>query len=224
MGESSPSIHQLSPVDHVLQNFTPAWFTICMDTGIIALLLHQLPYQFPGLKIISTVLFILNIILYVIFLIVFLSRLFRHPRHTMHEFGSKAGELAGLTCPVVSFLTIQAMFSVTTGQAWGHSWAVAGYVFWWIGAFLALAVLFSSFYISYSAYLRKAKAFRELDYCPKYYVTSHRCSYFCNERRTYDQLFASHGKDGGSGHHHGLSVPRDGVFPHFHHTPALCLS
>lgn len=39
-----------------------------MGTGITSILLHQLPYQFKGLGIISNVIFVLNVLLFVLFL------------------------------------------------------------------------------------------------------------------------------------------------------------
>jgi len=42
------------------------WFGTTMGTGIVAILLHQLPYQFRGLEIISTVIFLLNVVLFVV--------------------------------------------------------------------------------------------------------------------------------------------------------------
>jgi len=35
-----------------------------MGTGIVAILLHQLPYQFIGLDIISAIFFILNVVIF----------------------------------------------------------------------------------------------------------------------------------------------------------------
>lgn len=41
------------------------WFGPTMGTGIVAILLHQLPYQFPGLGVISTVIFLVNAVMFV---------------------------------------------------------------------------------------------------------------------------------------------------------------
>jgi tellurite resistance protein TehA-like permease len=46
-----------------------------MGTGIVAILVHQLPYQFPGLSEISIVFMFLNII---IFLILFVLSIVRY--------------------------------------------------------------------------------------------------------------------------------------------------
>ena len=140
----------ISTVTHVLQNFTPLWFSISMDTGIISILLHQLPWQFRGLNDISIVIYLLNLCLFVVFLIMFSARMILYPRDACKKFGAQVDELAGLSCPVVAYLTLVAMTSMVTGQAWGSSWAILGYVLWWISAFLSLLVVFCIFYVSYS--------------------------------------------------------------------------
>jgi tellurite resistance protein TehA-like permease len=38
-----------------------------MGTGIVSILLHNLPFQFPGLKVIGVVIFCLNVLLFVVF-------------------------------------------------------------------------------------------------------------------------------------------------------------
>lgn len=40
-----------------------------MGTGILSILLYTLPYQFNGLKIIATIVFFLNVVLFMIFLL-----------------------------------------------------------------------------------------------------------------------------------------------------------
>lgn len=115
-----------------------------MDTGIISILLHQLPYQFHALKIISNVVSLLDLTLFILFLIIFLVRIFRQLGHDLRSFATNPQELGGLACPVAAFT----IASITTGKAWGNDWAVFSYVLWWISAFLAVSVLFSNFYIS----------------------------------------------------------------------------
>ena len=55
-------------------NFTPSWFSVNMGTGITSILLHQLPFQFNGLGIISNVIFGLNVFLFLIFFGISLAR------------------------------------------------------------------------------------------------------------------------------------------------------
>ena len=119
-----------------------------MDTGIIAILLHQLPYQFAGLKIISTVVYLMNLAIFVGLMCLFVIHLSRHPQYAVHRYGTQIDDLAALTCPVVAYLTLVGMTAITTGQAWGYGWAILGYVLWWISAFLSLCTVFCTFYLA----------------------------------------------------------------------------
>jgi Voltage-dependent anion channel len=57
------------------QWLTSRWFLTTMGTGIVAILLHQLPYQFPGLAVISIIFMCLNVLL---FLILFVASAVRY--------------------------------------------------------------------------------------------------------------------------------------------------
>lgn len=50
-----------------------------MGTGIISILLHTAPHQFPGLKIIATVFYVLNIVLFALFAAISILRYILHP-------------------------------------------------------------------------------------------------------------------------------------------------
>lgn len=45
-----------------------------MGTGIVSIILHNLPYQFRGLRSIATIIFTLNAILFILFFLVTLAR------------------------------------------------------------------------------------------------------------------------------------------------------
>lgn len=45
-----------------------------MGTGVVSILLHELPYQFRGLGVIANVIFALNVVLFVLFLLATLAR------------------------------------------------------------------------------------------------------------------------------------------------------
>lgn len=48
----------ISPVKRALWNFSSQWFLILLGTGIIAVILHNLDYQFRGHVIISVIVWI----------------------------------------------------------------------------------------------------------------------------------------------------------------------
>lgn len=59
-----------------LNHFTWAWWTLIMSTGGLSLLIFAQPFQFPGLKIIGLVVYIINLILFTIVLSCLLARFF----------------------------------------------------------------------------------------------------------------------------------------------------
>lgn len=60
-------------------NFVPSWFAVCMGTGVLATLLNTSPRQFKGLLYISTVFYLLNILLFVLFLVMSIARYTLYP-------------------------------------------------------------------------------------------------------------------------------------------------
>ncbi|KAJ5769708.1 C4-dicarboxylate/malic acid transporter [Penicillium odoratum] len=62
------------------RHITWAYFTLTMSTGGLASVFHSIPYRFPGLETIGTVVFLLNIILYLLIWSLILTRFYLHPR------------------------------------------------------------------------------------------------------------------------------------------------
>jgi tellurite resistance protein TehA-like permease len=57
-----------------------------MGTGLLSLLLHELPYQFRGLKTISIVVWGLDIVLFSFLFSIFLLRWLKYPHETWKMF------------------------------------------------------------------------------------------------------------------------------------------
>ncbi|CAG7956549.1 unnamed protein product [Penicillium nalgiovense] len=64
----------------IVRNFTPAWFSVNMGTGITSILLNTLPYNGRWLYWISVVIFVLNILLFIIFLAITILRYILYPK------------------------------------------------------------------------------------------------------------------------------------------------
>lgn len=58
----------------IVLNFTPSWFSVNMGTGIVSILLHNLPYNGRWLYWISVSIFCLNVFLFIIFLTISVFR------------------------------------------------------------------------------------------------------------------------------------------------------
>ncbi|POS69823.1 malic acid transport protein [Diaporthe helianthi] len=62
-----------------LHHFTWAWWTLIMSTGGLSLLIYVQPYQFPGLRQIGLVIYIITVILYALTISALLARFFLFP-------------------------------------------------------------------------------------------------------------------------------------------------
>ncbi|KAL6229813.1 hypothetical protein BDW75DRAFT_249257 [Aspergillus navahoensis] len=120
MEEPTPS----RPLSLAVYSFTSSWFLIPQGTSILAVILHQLPYQFGALPILAKIVWIYAIVLLGLFLGIYIARVILYPRH--------ASCLASVP---IAFTSIIQMISL---QYDGDAKLVA-YVLWWISTFLSLS-------------------------------------------------------------------------------------
>ncbi|KAJ5392483.1 hypothetical protein N7509_007973 [Penicillium cosmopolitanum] len=80
---ANPSQTSTSKYEHgwrrVVRNFTPSWFSVTMGTGIVSILLHNLPYNGIWLYWISVVIFALNVLLFALGTIISFLRYTLYP-------------------------------------------------------------------------------------------------------------------------------------------------
>lgn len=114
-----------------------------MNSGIIAILLHQLPYQFRGLGILSTIAFVLDFVLFIVFSLLFLARFASFGRQAYYQVTGDTAELALCACWPIAWLTLAALVCLIVSVAsWGgHSFTIVGYVMWWVGVGWTVAAL-----------------------------------------------------------------------------------
>ncbi|KAI9709836.1 MAG: hypothetical protein M1828_002353 [Chrysothrix sp. TS-e1954] len=114
------------------ETFSPIWFTLSMNTGILSILLHQLPYNAQWMRDCSSILFVFNLLLFTFFTIVHIIRLIRFPRSALQQANDAEGA-SFWACAPIALLTIVAQLGLTASQAsWGsHAFTVVAYVFWW---------------------------------------------------------------------------------------------
>lgn len=127
-----------SPAILALRNFTSQWFLVPQGTGILAVVLHQLLYQFNGLTVIADILWILTIVLLLVTLFVYILRIILFPKVIVHALASQNTELSCLASIVISFTLIIVMMDLSLVHVWGPSWGKAAYVLWWINTALAV--------------------------------------------------------------------------------------
>lgn len=111
-----------------------------MDTGILSIIMNLLPWQFRGLDILSTIMFVFNLVLFIFFAFVSILRIYKHASHFKAQTLNSLEELCYLGAPVIAYLTIVAQVSLTCSKAWGYHWTILAYVLWWIALVWALAI------------------------------------------------------------------------------------
>ena len=136
---SSPS---RTPLRALIQDFSPVWFTWCMNTGILSALMHTLPYHFPGLDIISTVLFVIDLALFILFSIIFALRFTLYGKTAWNEISSDVNELCFTATLPISWMTLTTLSAIIVSNAnWGgHAFTLVAYVMWWIGVLWTLVL------------------------------------------------------------------------------------
>ncbi|TKA31064.1 hypothetical protein B0A50_02032 [Salinomyces thailandicus] len=126
----------------MIEDFSFIWFTLSMNTGILSILMHQLPYQFNGLGILSTIMFVFNLVLFSVFFIMMLLRCILYPRSLIKACASNITELSLIGCLPIAWYTLLAQVGLTVSNAsWGgEPFFIVAVVMWWIGTIVMLAV------------------------------------------------------------------------------------
>ena len=135
-------------------NFTPSWFSVNMGTGVVSILLHNLPYNGRWLYWISVLIFALNVFLFCVFTVVSFLRytlfkglwacLIRHPVQSLFLGGIVRQYLECVTDILkgtfpMGLTTIVNMMIYVCVPVWG-SWAcILAWALWWIASALAIA-------------------------------------------------------------------------------------
>ena len=112
-----------------------------MSTGVISIMLHQLPYHAHWLNIISYIFFVLNLVLFLIFTFISILRYTLYPQIFPAVMRHPHQSLFVATFPV-GLATLINMIVLVCAPAWGHGWATFAWVLWWIDSVLALATCF----------------------------------------------------------------------------------
>lgn len=118
-----------------------------MNAGIISILMHQCPYQFNGLQVISTIGFTLDLVLYIIFSTLFILHFLLYRRRAFNELIASVPDLCFLPCWSIAWMTLVAFVSLTVSNAkWGgHAFTILAVVMWWIVAVWIFLMLFFCF-------------------------------------------------------------------------------
>jgi tellurite resistance protein TehA-like permease len=119
---------------------------VIMSTGVVSILLHELPYGAHWLRIIADVFFALNITLFLLFTGLSILRYCLFPELILKVVNHPHQGLFVATFPV-GLATIVNMIVLVCVPAWGHGWGIFAWVLWWIVGVMALATCFHLTYI-----------------------------------------------------------------------------
>lgn len=118
-----------------------------MNAGIIAILLHQLPYQFNSLPVLSTIAFLVDFVLFTIFSLIMITRFIWFRRQAYYEITDNINDLALGACWPIAWQIISSLVCLIVSNAYwgGHAFTIVGYVMWWIGTGWTVAYLLFAF-------------------------------------------------------------------------------
>ncbi|KAK1699988.1 voltage-dependent anion channel [Colletotrichum godetiae] len=120
----------------IVRNFTPSWFAVTMGTGIVSVLLHNLPYNATWISHgLAVTFFVLNIALFTVFTVITVLRYALYPEIWKAMVIHPAQSMF-LGCFPMGFATIINMMVFVLGGNW--AWA-----FWWLDAALSIATCIS---------------------------------------------------------------------------------
>lgn len=131
----------------VVRGFAPIWFTWCMNSGILGILIHQSPYQFSGIKVIGTIFYVFDLALFIIFSGLFVLRFGMYRSNAYKALVSNQVDVMFCACWPIAWMTLTTLTSLVCSEAsWGrHAFSILAYVMWWIAVVWCLIVLFWAF-------------------------------------------------------------------------------
>ena len=138
-GNSKERLSSYPRLSRALRNFTSQWFLIPQGTGIIAVILHQLDYQFHGLRVIATILWVYTIVLLLAMLAAYILHIAIYPTQFRTALSTNVVEAACLSCISITFTVIIEMMALTVVREWGGGWSDVLYVLWWINTAMSVA-------------------------------------------------------------------------------------
>lgn len=124
-------------------------FTWCMNSGALAILLHQTPLRFKGIDILADILFCIALVTYVVFSILFIARFVWFRKAAYLEIVDNIAELTFTSCWAISFMVLTGCVAllVSTASWGGYPFTIVAYVMWWFVQTWNACLLFWAFTI-----------------------------------------------------------------------------
>lgn len=132
-----------NPLSLALWNFSAQWFLIPQGTGILAVILYHLDYQFPGLHTLASIVWVYTIVLLGLTLFIYALRIMIHPKRVVQQLRTVITETSGLASICIAFTTIIQMIALK----YGHDAGIAAFALWWVNAGMAVVALMGIPYV-----------------------------------------------------------------------------
>ncbi|KAI6113240.1 voltage-dependent anion channel [Pisolithus croceorrhizus] len=143
MANSHPNFNVSSKKSskHVIRHFTPAWFTITMGTGSIAVICHSFPYntQSPVATYLALAFFFLDLALFLLFTAISLARYTLYPNiwHRMIHHPVQSLYLGTFPMGAATLLTVAISVFRETFDL-GRPLVYTVWVLWWVDVIILL--------------------------------------------------------------------------------------
>ncbi|HCJ6426615.1 TDT family transporter [Acinetobacter baumannii] len=131
--------YQLNQSKDVIRHFTPNWFTATMGTGVVSMILIQLPFAKSFLFMLATLLWQFNIVLFSVFSVLYLLRWFLFPHEAKQIFNHPNMSLFLGAIPMGLATILNGFLSFGIGL-YGEVAVHIAQALWYIDVFLALAI------------------------------------------------------------------------------------
>lgn len=143
-----------------LENFHPMWFSICISSGGLGLVLNA-PFPYPAhwLSVCGDILFGLELALFLLFLAATAARWALFPATARARLAADQQELAAYAIVPITLLTLAALVArrVSTadwgGHGHGRAFGLLAYALWWAG--MALMLGYCATVVAVLAYSRR---------------------------------------------------------------------
>jgi tellurite resistance protein TehA-like permease len=122
-----------------------------MSTGVVSIMLHQIPYHAKWLNIMADIFFVLNIVLFLLFTLISIIRYTSYPQLLPAVLRHPHQSMFLATFPV-GLATLVNMIILVCVPSWVHGIAILAWVLWWIVAVLATT---SRFHLTWVLYVFK---------------------------------------------------------------------
>ncbi|TBV12583.1 TDT family transporter [Stutzerimonas kirkiae] len=141
-----------------IRHFTPNWFAMTMGTGVLALVVAQLPWRLPVLRGLSEGLWGFGVLLFAVFSLLFLARLllFRDTVKPMLLHPVQSMFLGAIPMGLAVLIKGLLLFGV---PRWGEAVHALALALWWLDAALALL---AALVVPYLMFTRQSHALEKL--------------------------------------------------------------